>query len=60
LSDAPELDPELREGLVALAKAKTATDAKLLVAIAGHDAAVQVLEDIAADIRLQTEEATNP
>ncbi len=57
LTEAPDLDPELKEGLVALAKAKTATGAELLVAIAGRDEAVQVLEDISAGIRLQSQKA---
>ena len=59
LSDTPDLDPKLREGLVALAEARAETAADQLQALVGANRAAQVLEGIASDIRLNCAEVTS-
>ena len=51
MSRTPGLDPELRDGLVALAEAKAATIADQLVDILGAEAAADRLESIAGALR---------
>jgi len=60
LSEASDLDPELREGLIGLAEAKAATVGSHLADILGSERAAERLEQIAADIRRASSTATEP
>ena len=51
MSDAPDLDPELRDGLVALAEAKAAAVAEQLANLLGRDRASERLAQIAEGLR---------
>jgi len=51
MSEAPDLDPELRDGLIALAEAKAATIAAQLADIVGPERAADSLEHLAAELR---------
>ena len=51
MSHAPDLDPELRTGLIALAEAKAATIAEQLADIVGAERAADRLEHIAGELR---------
>ena len=60
LSEASDLDPELREGLARLAEAKAATVGSHLADILGSERAAQRLEQIAAEIRSASLTLTEP
>ena len=51
MSHAPDLDPELRDGLIALAEAKAATIAEQLADVVGAERAADRLEHIAGELR---------
>ena len=51
MSQAPDLDPKLRKGLIALAEAKAATIAEQLADIVGTERAADRLENIAQQLR---------
>jgi hypothetical protein len=57
LSDQPDIDPELRRGLVSLAKAKTETVTGQFAALAGPDEALELIEHIAEGLRAQKKAA---
>lgn len=53
LSEAADLDPSLREGLIGLAEAKVTTVGSHLADILGPERAAERLEQIAAELRVQ-------